>query len=59
MYFDSIQALLHMDGHGPYVWACYGMGALVFLGLVLSARAQSKRSIEMICASDVNDEDVQ
>lgn len=33
--FDSLQALLWMDGHGPYVWGAYGvtffaLGALVW-----------------------------
>jgi len=34
MYFDSFQALLHMDGHGPYVWAAYGITLSVMLALV-------------------------
>ena len=36
MYFDSLEALLAMEGHGPYVWAAYGITLLV-LALVLSA----------------------
>ncbi len=36
MYFSSLQDLITMDGHGPYVWGAYGiglfvMGALVFI----------------------------
>ena len=25
MYFDSLAALWHMDGHGFYVWLAYGL----------------------------------
>ena len=32
MYFDSISAVWHMDGHGVYVWLAY---ALTTLPLVL------------------------
>ena len=32
--FGSFQDLLWMNGHGPYVWACY---ATVFLGLLYLA----------------------
>lgn len=31
MAFDSFGAFIAMDGHGPYVWACY----VVFFGLSL------------------------
>ncbi len=29
MYFESVEALLNMDGHGLYVWSAYGVGILV------------------------------
>ena len=32
MSFDSFSAFLAMDGHGLYVWLCYGVG-FVTLGL--------------------------
>ncbi|MFW5823887.1 MAG: heme exporter protein CcmD [Marinobacter sp.] len=25
MAFDSLSAFIHMEGHGPYVWTCYGV----------------------------------
>jgi heme exporter protein D len=34
MYFDSLQAMLYMDGHGPYVWAAY-LITLAAIGFVL------------------------
>ena len=44
MYFDSLGALLAMDGHGPYVWAAYGITLLV-LALVLSAPGRRRRRL--------------
>ena len=29
MYFDSFSSLVHMDGHGVYVWSAYGIGMAV------------------------------
>lgn len=29
--FDSLQALLHMDGHGVFVWAAYAITLVVLL----------------------------
>jgi heme exporter protein D len=29
MYFDSLHALLTMDGHGAYVWTAYGVTVAV------------------------------
>ena len=34
--FESFDALLTMGGHGPYVWAAYGLSLVIMLGLVLS-----------------------
>lgn len=35
MYFDSLQALITMDGHGAYVWAAYGVTLSVLVLLFL------------------------
>ncbi len=35
MYFESVQAAITMDGHGAYVWAAYGITALVLVQLLL------------------------
>ena len=47
--FDSLQALLAMDGHGPYVWAAYGitffaLGALVWTSYSARKRFLSQQS---------------
>ena len=34
MYFESLAAALAMDGHGPYVWAAYGLTLTVIAVLV-------------------------
>lgn len=31
MQFDSFASAMAMDGHGPYVWAAYGVTFLVLL----------------------------
>ena len=33
MFFDSIPALIEMDGHGVYVWAAYGVSVVLLKGL--------------------------
>jgi heme exporter protein D len=39
MYFDSLQALLEMDGHGAYVWGAYIVSiAVIALALILPMR---------------------
>jgi len=35
MKFDSFSAFLAMDGHGLYVWLCYGVGFFVFLCMLM------------------------
>lgn len=36
MYFDSLQAVWGMEGHGPFVWAAYAI-TLAVLALMLAA----------------------
>ena len=31
MRFDSFEAFLHMDGHGLFIWAAYGITFIVLL----------------------------
>ncbi|MFV0477370.1 MAG: heme exporter protein CcmD [Parahaliea sp.] len=45
MYFDSVQALLTMGGHGPYVWAAY-MITLAILALLLFIPLRRKRLLQ-------------
>lgn len=34
--FNSVAEFLQMAGHGPYVWACYGITALALAYLAIS-----------------------
>jgi heme exporter protein D len=43
MYFQSLQQLLHMDGHGVYVWSCYGL-FLVMIAWNLWAVCRCRRA---------------
>lgn len=36
MYFDSLHALLDMDGHGVYVWTAYAVAVLVIAWLMVA-----------------------
>ena len=42
MFFDSFSSFLEMGGHGLYVWASYGLAALIvavnFISPVLSRK---------------------
>lgn len=46
MYFDSLQALLQMDGHGPYVWAAYGITCVVLLSMLLAPRRRTRQQLQ-------------
>lgn len=48
MYFESLQAALAMEGHGPYVWSAYVLTILI-LALVLRAplRQQGRLLLEL------------
>ncbi|WP_439106758.1 heme exporter protein CcmD [Congregibacter sp.] len=43
MYFESLAAALAMDGHGPYVWAAYGLTLTVIAVLVASPLIRKRR----------------
>ncbi|AOS97611.1 Heme exporter protein D (CcmD) [Microbulbifer aggregans] len=41
--FESLAAFLHMDGHGPFVWAAYGVTFLALAAMALQPRLQRRR----------------
>lgn len=43
MYFDSLQAALAMDGHGPYVWGAYALSILVLVMVVSTPYRRQRR----------------
>lgn len=44
MVFDSFSAFLLMDGHGPYVWTCYGAFFLL-TGLIAWQSLRERRRV--------------
>ena len=42
MSFESLEAFIHMGGHGLYVWLSYGVGFLVFAIALLSPLIKHK-----------------
>lgn len=40
--FPDLQSFLWMNGHGPYVWSCYGVTFLAMALLILQVRWQRK-----------------
>ncbi|MCG7199207.1 heme exporter protein CcmD [Marinobacter pelagius] len=45
MAFDSFSAFIAMEGHGPYVWTCYGVFFVLMVGLM--AWSRRRRSATM------------
>jgi len=43
MYFDSLHALLVMEGHGAYVWAAYIVTCLVIVAMLAVPVRQHRR----------------
>ena len=48
MYFDSLQAVLQMDGHGPYVWAAYLITLIVILLLLWAPLRRKTRFMQQL-----------
>jgi heme exporter protein D len=46
MAFDSFSAFMVMEGHGPYVWACYAAFFLLMIGLIVWSLRRRKAAIE-------------
>lgn len=42
MAFDSFAAFIAMEGHGPYVWTCYGVFVLLMGWLAVWSLRQRK-----------------
>ncbi|MBY6031760.1 heme exporter protein CcmD [Marinobacter daepoensis] len=37
MAFESFSAFIAMEGHGPYVWTCYAVFAVLLIGLMVQS----------------------
>ena len=52
MYFDSLDAVVYMDGHGPFVWSAYFITAAVVTLLLVAPRRRQRRFLRRL-AGDV------
>jgi heme exporter protein D len=52
MYFDSVQALLAMEGHGPFVWAAYALTTAVVAAMVLVPLRRRRRLLRELGAAE-------
>ncbi len=48
MYFDSLQAVLEMDGHGMFVWSAYVVTVIVLVGMVAHPLRRRRRLLRDI-----------
>jgi heme exporter protein D len=48
MYFDSLQQLMSMNGHGIYVWSSFAISAVVMIGLIVKPLRQKQAAMKNI-----------
>lgn len=48
MYFDSLQQLIFMDGHGIYVWSAFVISVSVMAVLIVKPLCQKKQEFKNI-----------
>ena len=48
MYFDSLNAVMSMDGHGMYVWLAYGVTAAVITTVLIAPLRRRKRLLQQL-----------
>lgn len=51
MYFESLQALLSMDGHGVYVWTAYLVTIATIAFVMIAPVRRRKRFIANLAAT--------
>lgn len=57
MYFDSIQALWSMGGHGAYVWVAYGVSLLIMVWSIISPLKDYRKQLKNIVIHAKNERD--
>ena len=48
MYFDSVQAIVQMDGHGSFVWAAYAITYVVLALILVAPRRRARGALRRI-----------
>ena len=46
--FENLSAFIEMAGHGPYVWAAYGVSVAVLIWLLLRPISQKREVLRQI-----------
>ncbi len=44
----SFNEFIEMGNHGFYVWTCYGVTLLIFVGLFLSVHIQNRKTLQQL-----------
>lgn len=47
-YFNNLADFIHMNGHGSFVWASYGITFLLVFGLIWFTFAERKKVIKKL-----------
>lgn len=50
MYFDNVQALLVMEGHGAYVWPAYLITVAIIMMLLIAPMRRRSRLLQRLAA---------
>ncbi|MAT92099.1 MAG: heme exporter protein CcmD [Halioglobus sp.] len=52
MYFDSVEAMLAMEGHGVFVWSAYVVTAVVIALILLLPLRRQRRLLRELAADE-------
>ena len=52
-HFQNFQDFIHMNGHGVYVWASYGITFLLIFGLIWYTFAERKKIIRELYQKNI------
>lgn len=44
----NFNEFLHMGGYGFYVWTCYALTLLIFLGLIVALRVEHRKIVRQL-----------
>ena len=51
MYFESLQAVIGMDGHGVFVWPAYIVTAVVIASIFIAPSRKRKRTLKELAGA--------
>ena len=56
MYFDSLDSLWRMDGHGLYVWGAYLCGAVTLVWNMVAPWWRQRTTVATLCRQQRREE---